>query len=581
MTPIYAINHLMSILNCCLSILIGSDAITEVHNPDNLTYEFNQSKGDAQIMPSSVTGNCFEKSQILLLNKHVSDLIYVSETIKLPMMNCINVNLEYKSAKKALTTELDRYKEEVKDLKERQNVENNFLGSNEQYAEIERLKWSICGYGSMMTKSKICYDHSTKQAIGFEKPFYLKKVRESKPKLYDWNVILKMDVIVIPDSDETLMHCEESRDLVPAVDHLLFHNLQSWGYKKGNFLSKYADITSLKAYTAILMALIRFLLSRKEEPLPQLSLRASVTKLVAENEHLKQTYKQLYDSIKPKRVQSKEQCDELIKQVNIKSGEISNLNAKLQEQGSKDFLIVLANHSLQEIPGNRLDSTKTPSCNSKNKNDVPFNWFTTTNEVPSRKPIVLESKSPKPVVHLVYSREPRKNKNTESVSKTKVIKPISANIQEPSKSWGSTKTIVPSTSLNECRLSKSSSGIWTSVAQSNDEIAISSHITDNRTEFLNQTLREYYEKVGISHETSVARSPQQNGVDSLPNPPSLTPFVPPSRSDWDSLFQPMFDKLFNPLSYVDLPAPEVIAPILKVVAPENSYQLSPEPSNYS
>ncbi|GJR11808.1 integrase, catalytic region, zinc finger, CCHC-type containing protein [Tanacetum coccineum] len=31
--------------------------------------------------------------------------------------------------------------------------------------------------------------------------------------------------------------------------------------------------------------------------------------------------------------------------------------------------------------------------------------------------------------------------------------------------------------------------------------------TDNGTEFVNQTLREYYEKVGISHETSVARSP--------------------------------------------------------------------------
>nr|GFB04416.1 hypothetical protein [Tanacetum cinerariifolium] len=36
--------------------------------------------------------------------------------------------------------------------------------------------------------------------------------------------------------------------------------------------------------------------------------------------------------------------------------------------------------------------------------------------------------------------------------------------------------------------------------------------TDNGTEFVNQTLRDYYEKVGISHETSVARSPQQNGV---------------------------------------------------------------------
>nr|GFA89913.1 retrovirus-related Pol polyprotein from transposon TNT 1-94 [Tanacetum cinerariifolium] len=36
--------------------------------------------------------------------------------------------------------------------------------------------------------------------------------------------------------------------------------------------------------------------------------------------------------------------------------------------------------------------------------------------------------------------------------------------------------------------------------------------TDNGTEFVNQTLREYYKEVGISHETSVVRSPQQNGV---------------------------------------------------------------------
>ncbi|GKB15958.1 hypothetical protein Tco_0849881, partial [Tanacetum coccineum] len=139
------------------------------------------------------------------------------------------------------------------DLKEMQNVENNFSGSNEQYAEIKRLKQTLFkqvqekdylmktvsdlkndlqmeenrnidreiamifkrGQSAqtvhMMTKSKICYDHSAKQDIGFEKPFYLKKVRESKPKLYDGNVILKMDTVVIPDSDETLMLCEESR----------------------------------------------------------------------------------------------------------------------------------------------------------------------------------------------------------------------------------------------------------------------------------------------------------------------------------------------------------------------------------
>ncbi|GKA88260.1 retrovirus-related pol polyprotein from transposon TNT 1-94, partial [Tanacetum coccineum] len=36
--------------------------------------------------------------------------------------------------------------------------------------------------------------------------------------------------------------------------------------------------------------------------------------------------------------------------------------------------------------------------------------------------------------------------------------------------------------------------------------------TYNRIEFVNQTLRDYYEQVGISHETSIARTPQQNGV---------------------------------------------------------------------
>ncbi|GJS08397.1 retrovirus-related pol polyprotein from transposon TNT 1-94 [Tanacetum coccineum] len=35
---------------------------------------------------------------------------------------------------------------------------------------------------------------------------------------------------------------------------------------------------------------------------------------------------------------------------------------------------------------------------------------------------------------------------------------------------------------------------------------------DIGTEFVNQTLKAYYEDVGISHKTSVARTPQQNGV---------------------------------------------------------------------
>nr|GEV36102.1 hypothetical protein [Tanacetum cinerariifolium] len=54
----------------------------------------------------------------------------------------------------------------------------------------------------------------------------------------------------------------------------------------------------------------------------------------------------------------------------------------------------------------------------------------------------------------------------------------------------------------------------------------------------------------------------------VPNPTSSTPFVPPSRINWDMLFQSVFDELLTPPPSVDYLAPEVIAPIAKVVALE-------------
>ncbi|GJY12680.1 hypothetical protein Tco_0381989 [Tanacetum coccineum] len=223
----------------------GSDALTEVYNPDNLNYDlFNQSE---QIMMSSEQSNDVSQTETDITSD--SNIIpysqYLSETqqetvqnsnssaqqdvLILSMFDQLSTQVTHcTTVNKALTTELDRYKEEVKDLKEKQNVENSFSGSNEQFAEIfselkndlkleenrnidreialekkiKQLDNIIFKRGQsaqtvhMMTKSKICYDHSSKQAIGFEKPFYLKKARESKPKLYDGNTILKMDTIV-------------------------------------------------------------------------------------------------------------------------------------------------------------------------------------------------------------------------------------------------------------------------------------------------------------------------------------------------------------------------------------------------
>ncbi|GJW11849.1 retrovirus-related pol polyprotein from transposon TNT 1-94 [Tanacetum coccineum] len=181
----------------------------------------------------------------------------------------------------------------------------------------------------MLTKPQFFYDHTTKQALGFQNPFYLKKGQQLEPKIYNGNVIKNMSAIVIPDSEETLLLAEESRSkmILKQKDHMMIE-------KKVN--------TTPVDY-AVLNQLLK------------------VSKLIAENEHLKQTYKQLYDSIKPARIRSKEQCDDLINQVNLKSVEISDLNASLQE---KVLVITALKDDLRKLKGKALvdnDVTKHPS----------------------------------------------------------------------------------------------------------------------------------------------------------------------------------------------------------------------------
>ncbi|GJW24457.1 retrovirus-related pol polyprotein from transposon TNT 1-94 [Tanacetum coccineum] len=126
------------------------------------------------------------------------------------------------------------------------------------------------------------------------------------------------------------------------------------------------------------------------------------------------------------------------------------------------------------------------------------------------------------------------------------------------------------------------------------------------------------EHVGISHQTSVARTPQQNGVvkrqnqtlveaarimlifskallflwaeaintacytqnrpglqgmtPATPNTGlvsnlvSQQPCIPPIRDDWDHLFQPMFDEYFNPPPIAVSPVQEAPAPRAEVLA---------------
>ncbi|GJS72962.1 hypothetical protein Tco_0705803 [Tanacetum coccineum] len=62
----------------------------------------------------------------------------------------------------------------------------------------------------MLTKSQFFYDYTTKQALGFQNLFYLKKAQQLEPKLYDGNDIKKTSSIMNSDFEETLIIAEES-----------------------------------------------------------------------------------------------------------------------------------------------------------------------------------------------------------------------------------------------------------------------------------------------------------------------------------------------------------------------------------
>nr|GEV33486.1 hypothetical protein [Tanacetum cinerariifolium] len=66
----------------------------------------------------------------------------------------------------------------------------------------------------MLTKLKFVYDHTAKQALGFQNPFYLKKAQQLEPKLYNGNVLKNTYAIMIPNSEETILLAEESRSKI-------------------------------------------------------------------------------------------------------------------------------------------------------------------------------------------------------------------------------------------------------------------------------------------------------------------------------------------------------------------------------
>ncbi|GJV71984.1 hypothetical protein Tco_1491979 [Tanacetum coccineum] len=77
-------------------------------------------------------------------------------------------------------------------------------------------------------------------------------------------------------------------------------------------------------------------------------LLAENEQLHKENEHLKQTYKDLFDSIKRTRVQTKNQNDSLMEQLNKKSNENADVLAQIQKKG---FAIAALKNELRKLTG--------------------------------------------------------------------------------------------------------------------------------------------------------------------------------------------------------------------------------------
>ncbi|GKB29110.1 hypothetical protein Tco_0868511 [Tanacetum coccineum] len=123
----------------------SGNALTEVHNHDNVNN--NMINQAIQAMPSS------EQSNIVTIQNSKSSaqqdalILSVIEQLKTQVVNCTKINLDNKSVNDTLTVELERYKEQVKVLKEGQNVDlksnDNILDSSAQSVEIDRLKQTL------------------------------------------------------------------------------------------------------------------------------------------------------------------------------------------------------------------------------------------------------------------------------------------------------------------------------------------------------------------------------------------------------------------------------------------------------
>nr|GEX51914.1 integrase, catalytic region, zinc finger, CCHC-type, peptidase aspartic, catalytic [Tanacetum cinerariifolium] len=164
-------------------------------------------------------------------------------------------------------------------------------------------------------------------------------------------------------------------------------------------------------------------------------LENSVAKLILENErlcneinHVKQVFKEQFDSIKRTSVRTKEQSDSLIDKLNLKSAKNKDLQAQIQDKS-------------------QLNANSELICATCKKSmfDGVHDRITFTNVVPPKTTTSHAVESQKPELK-VYSRKLKNVKNIGSSKKAKIVKSKNANHSEPNHNWGSNATNIPSSS---------------------------------------------------------------------------------------------------------------------------------------
>nr|GEZ72699.1 hypothetical protein [Tanacetum cinerariifolium] len=117
--------------------------------------------------------------------------------------------MDNKNVNEFLTAKLERYKDQKE---ESQNIGRE-LALEKQVKELNNIVFKRNQSAQTvhtLTKPQFFYDHSTRQALGFQNPCYVKRAQQLEPKLYNRSVIQNTDAIVIRDSKETLMLEDES-----------------------------------------------------------------------------------------------------------------------------------------------------------------------------------------------------------------------------------------------------------------------------------------------------------------------------------------------------------------------------------